>query len=58
MAGRTVLIIAHRLNLAYGADQVVVVDQGRVVETGDHRTLLAGQGYYSRLVASYEGLGL
>jgi thiol reductant ABC exporter CydD subunit len=53
MAGRTVLLIAHRLELAYSADQIVVVDAGRAVEIGTHRSLLAQGGLYSRLVASY-----
>jgi ATP-binding cassette subfamily C protein CydD len=52
--GRTVLIIAHRLNLAYQADEVVVLEQGRVVDAGAHRALLARDSVYRRLVASYE----
>ena len=54
LAGRTVLIIAHRLTLAYAADQIVVMDAGRAVETGSHRALLAQDGLYRRLVATYE----
>ena len=54
MAGRTVLIIAHRLALAYTADQIVVMDAGRAVETGSHAALLAQDGLYRRLVATYE----
>ena len=50
--GRTVLIIAHRLNLAYRADQVVVLDQGRAVEAGSHSDLLASGGMYRRLVTT------
>jgi len=53
-AGRTVLIIAHRLALAYAADQIVVMDAGRAVETGSHRALLAQDGLYRRLAATYE----
>ena len=45
MAGRTVLIIAHRLALAYAADQIVVMDAGRAVETGSHERLLAQDGF-------------
>ncbi len=41
MAGRTVLIIAHRLEWAFDADQVVLIDRGRTVETGSHSQLLA-----------------
>jgi ATP-binding cassette, subfamily C, bacterial CydD len=52
-AGRTVLIIAHRLALAYAADQIVVMDAGRAVETGSHEGLLAQGGLYRQLVESY-----
>jgi ATP-binding cassette subfamily C protein CydD len=52
MRGRTALIIAHRLELACGADQIVVMDQGRVVEVGTHHTLLAAAPLYRRLVAT------
>lgn len=49
VAGRTVLVIAHRLHTITGVDSVVVVDQGRVVEQGSHSDLLAAGGTYSRL---------
>jgi len=52
-ANRTVLLIAHRLELAAAADQIVVIDAGRAVETGPHATLLAQNGLYTHLVASY-----
>jgi thiol reductant ABC exporter CydD subunit len=56
--GRTVLIIAHRLNLAGTVDQVVVMHDGRVAEAGRPRTLLANAGgAYSRLVAA-DGTGM
>jgi ATP-binding cassette subfamily C protein CydD len=55
MHGRTVLIIAHRLKMVYAADQVALMEQGRVIETGDHQSLLAHPGLYRNLVASYEG---
>ncbi len=54
MSGRTVLIIAHRLALAYTADQIVVMDAGRAVETGNHAALMAQDGLYRRLVATHE----
>jgi ATP-binding cassette subfamily C protein len=55
MRGRTVLIIAHRLALAYTADRIAVLDGGRVIESGDPRQLLGQQGPYQQLVAIYEG---
>jgi ATP-binding cassette, subfamily B, bacterial MsbA len=48
---RTVLVIAHRLSTIQTADQIAVFDQGRVVEVGDHQSLLAQQGLYSQLYA-------
>lgn len=50
---RTALIIAHRLSTVYQADQIVVLDDGRVEESGTHESLLAGNGLYRRLVAAY-----
>lgn len=52
MAGRTTLVIAHRLSAVSGADQIVVLDAGRVVEQGTHRELLAKGGLYAHLVAT------
>ena len=54
LLGRTVLIIAHRLKLVYTADQIVVMQQGRVIETGTPDALLAQDGVYQQFVASYE----
>ena len=48
---RTTLVIAHRLSTVRDADHIVVLDAGRVVETGDHETLLARGGLYARLVS-------
>ncbi|RYY75841.1 MAG: ATP-binding cassette domain-containing protein, partial [Comamonadaceae bacterium] len=55
MAGRTTLIIAHRLSTIEHADLLVVLDQGRIVETGTHAELLARGGLYSRLHALQTG---
>lgn len=46
---RTTLVIAHRLSTVKKADQIAVMDQGRVVELGTHTALMAQNGYYSRL---------
>jgi ATP-binding cassette subfamily C protein CydD len=54
--GRTVLIIAHRLNTVYGADWIAVLDGGRLVETGTHRELVRRGGLYARLVSTYGGV--
>jgi ATP-binding cassette subfamily C protein CydD len=54
MRGRTTLLIAHRLKMAYSADTIVVMDHGRALESGDHRTLLASSELYQTLVANYE----
>ena len=52
MAGRTTLLIAHRLSTVRGADVIYVIDHGRVVETGAHDSLLAQGGLYARLARS------
>ena len=52
MAGRTTMLIAHRLSTVRGADRIHVIDRGHVVETGDHATLVKPQGLYARLAKS------
>jgi len=49
VAGRTLLVVAHRLWTVVGADQIAVIDRGRVVERGRHADLLAEGGLYRRL---------
>ena len=49
MAGRTVLVIAHRLSTVQTADQILVLDWGRIVERGNHRSLMAAGGRYREL---------
>jgi ATP-binding cassette, subfamily B, bacterial MsbA len=49
MRNRTTLVIAHRLSTVERADLIVVLDQGRIVESGDHATLLELNGYYANL---------
>ena len=53
MAGKTVIMIAHRLSTVVGADQIAVVDGGRVVERGRHAELLARGGAYARMWERY-----
>ena len=51
MAGRTTLIFAHRLSSVIGADRILVLERGRVVESGRHAELLGRGGAYARLMA-------
>jgi ATP-binding cassette subfamily B protein len=55
MEGRTVLVIAHRLSTAERADRVVVVDAGGIAEVGTHAELIAHEGRYAALYASWSG---
>jgi ATP-binding cassette subfamily C protein CydCD len=51
MVGRTTLVFAHRLSSVIGADRILVLDQGRLVEQGAHAALMARNGIYARLMA-------
>jgi ATP-binding cassette subfamily B protein len=51
MVGRTTLVIAHRLATVQRATKIVVMDQGRIVETGTHASLVAADGLYASLAA-------
>ena len=53
MAGKTVIMIAHRLSTVTGADQIAVIDGGRVAERGRHEELLAAHGTYARMWERY-----
>ena len=55
MQGKTVIAIAHRLSTIAAMDRLIVIDQGRIAEEGDHRTLLAQGGLYARLWAHQSG---
>ena len=56
MQNRTSIIIAHRLSTIRDADWIVVMDQGRIVESGSHETLLEKKGrYYDLYMTQYAG---
>jgi subfamily B ATP-binding cassette protein MsbA len=54
MAGRTTILIAHRLSTVRGADRIYVIDKGRIVETGDHGSLVKKRGLYARLARTQD----
>ena len=58
MRERTTIVIAHRLSTIRSADRIVVLDGGRVVETGTHEALRACGGLYAHLVSRQLGAGL
>ena len=48
--GRTTLVIAHRLSTIINADKIIVMDKGKIVEEGNHQSLLSQNGIYSKLI--------
>lgn len=55
--GKTVIIVAHRLSTVRNADQIVVLDRGRIVEVGSHEELIKRNGAYYNLVKNQLELG-
>jgi ATP-binding cassette subfamily B protein len=55
--GKTVIIVAHRLSTVRNADSIIVMDEGRIVETGSHSELIAKKGAYYKLVKNQLELG-
>lgn len=55
-AGKTVIVIAHRLHTVAGADQILVLDRGRLVECGSHTELTELDGLYARMWAAQQGI--
>lgn len=55
--GRTVVVVAHRLSTVKNADQIVVLDNGKVMEIGSHNSLIEKQGVYFNLVKNQLELG-
>ena len=51
---KTILMIAHRLKTVQGADQILVVDQGRIVQCGTHSELMKEDGIYRRFISGRE----
>ena len=54
MKGKTVFVIAHRLNTIQNADQIILLNQGRIEEMGTHAELLAKKGHYYEMVQEQE----
>jgi ATP-binding cassette subfamily B protein len=57
MEGRTVFVIAHRLSTVRNAKAILVLEQGRIIERGDHRQLLEQHGRYYQLYTGQAELG-
>ena len=57
-SGKTVVVVAHRLSTVKNADQIIVIDEGKVVESGEHHSLIAQKGKYYNLIHNQLELGL
>jgi ABC-type multidrug transport system fused ATPase/permease subunit len=55
MRGRTCFVIAHRLSTIIGADRIVVIEHGQIVESGTHEELMAASGRYRQMVRRQMG---
>ncbi len=55
--GKTVVIVAHRLSTVRNADKIIVIESGRIIETGNHETLLLNRGAYFNLIRNQLDLG-
>jgi ABC-type multidrug transport system fused ATPase/permease subunit len=58
LSGRTSFVVAHRLSTIVRADQIIVLDQGNIVERGTHHALLAGRGTYWKLYREFVFAGM
>jgi ATP-binding cassette subfamily B protein len=56
--GKTVVVVAHRLSTVKNADNIIVLDKGRVVEQGSHKELVSLKGHYYHLVKNQLELGV
>jgi ATP-binding cassette subfamily B protein len=57
LKGKTVIIVAHRLSTVKNADQIIVLDNGKIIEVGNHQSLTAKKGAYYNLVKNQLELG-
>jgi ATP-binding cassette subfamily B protein len=55
--GRTAVVVAHRLSTVRNADQIIVIEKGRIVEQGNHESLIEQKGTYFHLIKNQLELG-